>query len=65
MSADSPHLDDQYAAFGEVTSGIEIIEAIEKVATNSMDKPLENVVIESITVDTNGETVPEVVKIGQ
>ena len=42
-----------------------IIEAIEKVATNSMDKPLENVVIESITVDTNGETVPEVVKIGQ
>ena len=65
MSADSPHLDDKYAAFGEVTSGIEIIEAIEKVATNSMDKPLENVVIESITVDTNGETVPEVVKIGQ
>lgn len=64
MSADSPHLDDKYAAFGEVTSGIEIIEAIEKVATNSMDKPLEDVVIESVTVDTNGETVPEVVKMG-
>ena len=44
---------------------MQLIEAIEKVATNSMDKPLENVVIESITVDTNGETVPEVVKIGQ
>ena len=65
MSADSPHLDNEYAAFGEVTSGIEIIEAIEKVETNSMDKPLKDVVIESITVDTNGESVPEVVKMGQ
>ena len=65
MSEDSPHLDGDYAAFGEVTSGIDVIEAIEKVETGAMDKPLEDVVIESITVDTNGETVPEVVKTEQ
>lgn len=65
MSADSPHLDGQYAAFGQVTSGIEIIEALEKVATGPSDKPVEDVVIESVTVDTNGETVPEVIKVEQ
>lgn len=65
MSADSPHLDEKYAAFGQVTSGIEIIEAIEKVATGSQDRPIEPVVIESVTVDTQGETVPEVIKVEQ
>ncbi|MEG1928529.1 MAG: peptidylprolyl isomerase [Niameybacter sp.] len=62
MSADSPHLDGEYAGFGQVTSGIEIIEALEKVPTGAQDKPVEAVVIESVTVDTNGETVPPVVK---
>ena len=65
MSADSPHLDGDYAAFGEVTSGIEIIEQIEKVETGTMDKPVDPIVIENITVDTNGEKVPEVVKTEQ
>ena len=63
MSADGTYLDGQYAAFGKVTSGIEIVEAIEKVETNSSDKPVKDVVIESIRVDTNGVEVPEVVKI--
>ena len=65
MSADSPHLDNKYAAFGQVTSGIEIIEAIEKVPTDPTDKPIDPVVIESVTVDTQGETVPEVIKVGE
>lgn len=65
MSADSPHLDNKYAAFGQVTSGIEIIEAIEKVPTDPTDKPIDPVVIESVTVDTQGETVPEVIKAGE
>nr|WP_307991478.1 peptidylprolyl isomerase [uncultured Niameybacter sp.] len=63
MSADSPHLDGQYAAFGQVISGIEIIEALEKVETGSMDKPVEPVIIEKITVDTHGEQIPDVIKI--
>ena len=65
MSADTPSLDKDYAAFGAVTSGIEIIEQLEKVATDGADKPVEPVVIESITVDTNGEEVPEVIKTEQ
>lgn len=64
MSADASHLDEKYAAFGQVTSGIEIIEALEKVATDPQDKPMESVVIESVTVDTQGEAVPEVIKVG-
>ena len=63
MSADGTHLDGQYAAFGQVTSGIETVEAIEKIKTDSSDKPLEDVVIESIRVDTNGVEVPVVVKV--
>ena len=46
-----------------MTSGIEIVEAIEKVETNSSDKPIKDVVIESIRVDTNGVEVPEVIKV--
>ncbi len=65
MSSDTKSLDGDYAAFGAVTSGIEIIEQLEKVATNPSDKPLEPVTIEKMTVDTNGETVPEVIKTQQ
>ena len=59
MHQDSRHLDGQYAAFGKVTSGIEVVDAIAKVRTNHMDRPLEEQKIATITVDTHGETYPE------
>ena len=59
MHQDSRHLDGQYAAFGKVTSGIEVVDAIAKVKTNFQDRPLEEQKIVSITVDTHGETYPE------
>ena len=59
MHQDSRHLDGQYAAFGKVTSGIEVVDAIAKVKTNYQDRPLEEQKIASITVDTHGETYPE------
>ena len=59
MHADARHLDGQYAAFGKVTSGLEVIDAIAGVATNAQDRPLEEQKIASITVDTHGETYPE------
>ena len=59
MHADARHLDGQYAAFGKVTSGLEVVDAIAGVATNANDRPLEDQVIASITVDTHGETYPE------
>jgi len=59
MHENSPHLDGQYAAFGKVTSGLEVIDAIAGVKTNYQDRPLEDQKIASITVDTHGETYPE------
>ena len=59
MHEDARHLDGQYAAFGKVTSGLEVIDAIASVKTNRQDRPLEDQKIASITVDTHGETYPE------
>ena len=53
MSGDSPHLDGNYAAFGKVTKGIDIIDKIEKVETQIGDKPVTDVVIKSIKVHNN------------
>ena len=52
MVADAPHLDGQYAAFGKVTEGMDVADRIVAVATDRWDKPYEDQVIESITVDT-------------
>lgn len=48
--ADSTYLDGSYAAFGVVTEGMDVVDAIASVATDGNDKPLEDVVIKSITV---------------
>ena len=63
MHADAKHLDMQYAGFGKVTSGMEVVDAIAKVKTNRMDRPLEEQKIASITVDTHGEEYPEPTKL--
>lgn len=52
-------LDGDYAVFGYVTEGIEIVDEIVTVKTNSSNKPYEDVVIESITVDTHGLSYDE------
>ena len=40
MHQDAPYLDGQYAAFGKITKGIEVVDEIANVQTNAMDKPL-------------------------
>ena len=50
MHKDAPHLDGQYAAFGKVVNGIEVVDKIVEVKTDFRDKPLTPVVIESIIV---------------
>ena len=45
-----PFLDNEYTVYGEVTEGIEIVDKIQKVKTNSSDRPLENIVIESMQI---------------
>ena len=48
MHADAPHLDGQYAAFGKVTSGMEVVDQIASVRTDFRDKPLKAQRIKSI-----------------
>ena len=59
MHEDSKHLDGQYAAFGKVTSGLEVVDAIASTKTDRSDRPLSNQKIASITVDCKGESYPE------
>lgn len=49
MHQTSTHLDGDYAAFGKVWRGIETVDQIASVATNSSDKPLEDVVIKTMS----------------
>lgn len=48
MHADAPHLDGEYAAFGKITEGLEVVDMIAKVATNRQDCPLKPVVIKTM-----------------
>ena len=51
MHQDAPHLDGQYAAFGRITEGIEVVDKIASVDTNYQDCPIEAQVIESIRLN--------------
>lgn len=64
MHKDAPHLDGEYAGFGKVVSGIEVVDKIAKVNTDFMDKPLDDVVIEKTEINLNGYelTAPKVIK---
>ena len=51
MHQDAPHLDGQYAAFGKVIKGIEVVDAIASVRTTYSDMPLEKVIINRINIE--------------
>ncbi|MCD8180857.1 MAG: peptidylprolyl isomerase [Firmicutes bacterium] len=48
MHEDAPHLDGQYAAFGMVTDGMDVVDEIAEASTDMQDKPIENQVIKTI-----------------
>ena len=50
MHETSPHLDGQYAAFGKVTDGMNVVDRIASVRTDFNDRPLEKVVINEMRV---------------
>ena len=51
MHEDAPHLDGQYAAFGKVVEGIEVVDEIAEVETDYADKPLTAQVMKSVTIE--------------
>ena len=51
MHQDSPHLDGQYAAFGQVIEGIETVDAIAATKTGAGDRPIEDQRIASIIIE--------------
>lgn len=55
MTADAPHLDGSYAAFGKVLEGMQEADKIVSVKRDYNDKPLEPQVIESISVETGDQ----------
>ena len=51
MHEDAPHLDGQYAAFGKVVEGIEVVDRIAAVRTGWGDKPVQPVVMKSVVIE--------------
>ena len=59
MHKDAPHLDGSYAAFGKVTEGMDVVNRIAETPTAYDDRPFENQVMKSVTVDCFGTEYPE------
>ena len=54
VQTDSTYLDGNYAAFGRVTSGMDVVDAIARTTTDSKDKPYKDQVMETVRVETWG-----------
>lgn len=63
MHADSDFLNKDYAAFGHVTEGMEVVDAIATTDTNANDRPMDDQIIQSIRVETFGVDFGEPEKI--
>jgi peptidyl-prolyl cis-trans isomerase B (cyclophilin B) len=59
MHADGDFLDGQYAAFGAVTEGLDVVDQIAAVKTNFSDRPKEDQRMKKVTVETFGVDYPE------
>jgi peptidyl-prolyl cis-trans isomerase B (cyclophilin B) len=59
MHKEAPHLDGSYAAFGGVTHGIEVVDKIIEQPRDVRDRPYNDIVIESITVDRKNKVYPK------
>ena len=51
MHEDAPYLDGQYAAFGKVVEGMDVVDEIAATATDYSDKPLEPQVMKKVTIE--------------
>ena len=63
MHQDAPHLDGQYAAFGRVTDGMEVVDEIASARTDYQDRPRVKQMMKKVTVETFGIDYPEPEKV--
>lgn len=59
MHENAPHLDGQYAAFGMLTEGVDVLNSIASVPTDWNDRPRNPQIIKTVTVETFGIDYPE------
>ena len=59
MHEDSPHLDGQYAAFGKITEGLDVVDRIANTRVDYNDRPRVPQVMKKVTVETFGVEYPE------
>ncbi|MCR4868981.1 peptidyl-prolyl cis-trans isomerase B (cyclophilin B) [Lachnospiraceae bacterium C10] len=59
MHKDAPHLDGEYAAFGKIIEGMDVVNAIAETKTGFSDRPVQDQVMKTVTVETFGEEYPE------
>ncbi len=62
MHVDYPYLDGEYASFGKTIEGFDVIDKIANVQTAYGDKPLTDVVMLEVSVETFGEIYPDPIK---
>lgn len=63
MVSDSSNLDGEYAAFGKVTEGMEVVDNIVNAERDSQDKPLKDQKMKEVTIETFGIDYPEPEKV--
>lgn len=59
MHEDAPHLDGEYAAFGKITEGIDVVNKIAETETDWSDCPIDDQIMETVRVETFGVDYPE------
>ena len=63
MHAKAPHLDNQYAAFGQLTEGLDVLDAIAETPCDRSDRPVTPQVMKKVTVETFGVEYPDPTKV--
>ena len=63
MHEDAPYLDGQYASFGKVIEGIEVVDEIATTKTDYSDRPYDDVIMKKVTVETFGIAYDEPIKV--
>lgn len=63
MHKDAPHLDGDYAAFGKIIEGMEVVDKIAQTDTDYSDRPMDDQRIASMTVETFGVIYPSPKKV--